>query len=250
MLLDGRSHEALAACDVTLIASGTATLEAALFKRPMVIAYSMHALSWQIDEAHELPAVGRPAEHPVRDFVVPELLQDDATPEALAARALAWLDDAAARARRCSARFDDTAPRAAARHRAHCHRCDRRSSRRAEQLGAALVDVAGPRRRRRRGRPRPAGRAGRRRRGDPRRPAADPRPGRFEGADAARRASALYDEIRAKALCCCGRARRRVEEIDTLNILQATLLAMRRAVDGLRLKPAQGAGRRQPACRC
>ena len=45
-LLDGRSHEALAACDVTLIASGTATLEAALFKRPMVITYRMHALRW------------------------------------------------------------------------------------------------------------------------------------------------------------------------------------------------------------
>lgn len=46
----------------------------------------------------------------------------------------------------------------------------------------------------------------------------------------------LYDEIRAKALCC-SIAQASVEEIDNLNILQATLLAMRRAVDGLRLKP-------------
>ncbi|WP_309681556.1 ribonuclease HII [Polaromonas sp.] len=46
----------------------------------------------------------------------------------------------------------------------------------------------------------------------------------------------LYDEIRAKALCC-SIAQASVEEIDSLNILQATLLAMRRAVDGLRLKP-------------
>jgi len=48
----------------------------------------------------------------------------------------------------------------------------------------------------------------------------------------------LYDEIRAKALCCCV-AEASVDEIDTLNILQATLLAMRRAVEGLRLKPAR-----------
>ncbi len=48
----------------------------------------------------------------------------------------------------------------------------------------------------------------------------------------------LYDEIRAKALCCSV-AEASVEEIDTLNILQATLLAMRRAVEGLRLKPAK-----------
>jgi ribonuclease HII len=46
----------------------------------------------------------------------------------------------------------------------------------------------------------------------------------------------LFDEIRARALCCCI-AEASVEEIDTLNILQATLLAMRRAVEGLRLKP-------------
>ena len=46
----------------------------------------------------------------------------------------------------------------------------------------------------------------------------------------------LFDEIRAKALCCCI-AQASVEEIDALNILQATLLAMRRAVEGLRLRP-------------
>lgn len=48
----------------------------------------------------------------------------------------------------------------------------------------------------------------------------------------------LYDEIRAKALCC-SIAEASVEEIDALNILQATLLAMRRAVEGLRLKPSK-----------
>lgn len=53
----------------------------------------------------------------------------------------------------------------------------------------------------------------------------------------ARRRESLYDEIRAKALCCCI-AEASVEEIDELNILQATMLAMRRAVEGLRLKPA------------
>jgi ribonuclease HII len=51
-----------------------------------------------------------------------------------------------------------------------------------------------------------------------------------------RRRDRLYDEIRAKALCCCV-AEASVQEIDALNILQATLLAMRRAVDGLRLRP-------------
>ena len=52
----------------------------------------------------------------------------------------------------------------------------------------------------------------------------------------ARRRELLYDEIRAKALCC-SIALASVEEIDQINILQATLLAMRRAVEGLRLKP-------------
>jgi len=53
-----------------------------------------------------------------------------------------------------------------------------------------------------------------------------------------RRRESLYDEIRAKALCCSV-AQASVEEIDQINILQATLLAMRRAVEGLRLKPVK-----------
>lgn len=53
----------------------------------------------------------------------------------------------------------------------------------------------------------------------------------------ARQRERLFDEIRAKALCCCI-AEATVEEIDEINILQATMLAMRRAVEGLRLKPA------------
>ena len=92
LILQGRSHEVLAACDVTLIASGTATLEAALFKRPMVIAYNMHWLSWIIMRRKQLqPWVGLP-NILSNDFVVPELLQDAATPAALADATLAWLD--------------------------------------------------------------------------------------------------------------------------------------------------------------
>jgi len=91
-LLDGRSHEALAACDVTLIASGTATLEAALFKRPMVIAYRMNALSWQLMRRMRYQAwVGLP-NILCREFVVPERLQGQADPATLAADVLAWLD--------------------------------------------------------------------------------------------------------------------------------------------------------------
>lgn len=94
-LLHGQSHAALAACDVTLIASGTATLEAALFKRPMVIAYNMHPLSWWLMQRQQLqPWVGLP-NILSRDFVVPELLQDAATPEALAQATLAWFDEPA-----------------------------------------------------------------------------------------------------------------------------------------------------------
>ncbi|RDI00481.1 lipid-A-disaccharide synthase [Caldimonas thermodepolymerans] len=92
-LLDGRSHEVLAACDTVLIASGTATLEAALFKKPMVITYSMHWLSAAImRRMGYLPWVGLP-NILCREFVVPELLQEAATPQSLADATLAWLDD-------------------------------------------------------------------------------------------------------------------------------------------------------------
>ena len=92
-LLDGQSHEALAACDVAVVASGTATLEAALFKRPMVITYAMHAVSWQMMKRMKYqPWVGLP-NILLRDFAVPELIQGDATPERLAHAAIAWLDD-------------------------------------------------------------------------------------------------------------------------------------------------------------
>lgn len=91
-IVEGRSHEVLAACDVTLIASGTATLEAALFKRPMVIAYNMHSLSWRIMRSKQLqPWVGLP-NILCGDFVVPEFIQDNATPDALASATLDWLD--------------------------------------------------------------------------------------------------------------------------------------------------------------
>ena len=100
-VVTGQSHAALAACDVTLIASGTATLEAALFKRPMVIAYHMNWLSWKLHQRKMLqPWVGLP-NILAGEFLVPELLQQAATPAALARETLAWLaDDQATLARR------------------------------------------------------------------------------------------------------------------------------------------------------
>ena len=102
--IDGQSHAALAACDVALVASGTATLEAALFKRPMVIAYRMNPLSWQIMKRMRYqPWVGLP-NILCGEFVVPELIQERCTPPALAQATLAWLDDRAA-AERLAQRF-------------------------------------------------------------------------------------------------------------------------------------------------
>ena len=92
-LLDGKSHEALAACDLALVASGTAALEAALFKRPMVITYHLAWLNWQrMKRMRYQPWVGLP-NILCGEFVVPELIQDAATPEALAREGGAWLDD-------------------------------------------------------------------------------------------------------------------------------------------------------------
>jgi len=92
-IVNGQSHTVLAACDVTLIASGTATLEAALYKRPMVIAYRMGWLSWQIMRRKQLqPWVGLP-NILSSEFIVPELLQEQASPQALASAVLQWLDD-------------------------------------------------------------------------------------------------------------------------------------------------------------
>lgn len=90
-IIQGQSHAVMAAADVAMVASGTATLEAALFKCPMVIAYAMPWLSWQIIERKRLqPWVGLP-NILCRDFVVPELLQSQATPQALAACVSDWL---------------------------------------------------------------------------------------------------------------------------------------------------------------
>jgi len=83
-LLFGHAQDALAACDAAIVASGTATLEAALLKAPMVIAYRLSPLSWQLmRRMHLQPWVGLPNILSGR-FVVPEFLQDDATPENLA----------------------------------------------------------------------------------------------------------------------------------------------------------------------
>lgn len=95
-LVSGRSREVMAAADAILLASGTATLEAALLKRPMVVAYRMAAFSWWLisrlarTEYAALPNVlaGR--------ALVPELLQDGATPEAMADSLERLLDSEAA----------------------------------------------------------------------------------------------------------------------------------------------------------
>jgi len=92
-ILFGHAHDAMAAADVVIVASGTATLEAALLKKPMVITYRMPTLSWQLLKRMRLqPYVGLP-NILAGKFVVPELLQDDSTPEKLAEATIKLISD-------------------------------------------------------------------------------------------------------------------------------------------------------------
>ena len=92
-LLDGMADEVFEASDVVLIASGTATLQAALWKKPMVISYKVPWLTAQIMKRQGyLPYVGLP-NILCGEFVVPELLQNDATPENLANALQDWLEN-------------------------------------------------------------------------------------------------------------------------------------------------------------
>ncbi len=98
-LLFGHSHDALAAADLALVASGTATLEAALFKTPMVIAYRQSPLTWALMRSmFYLPYVGLPNVL-AGEKLVPELIQDEASPAALAGALLTLLRDTAAQRR-------------------------------------------------------------------------------------------------------------------------------------------------------
>jgi lipid-A-disaccharide synthase len=118
-VLFGHAREALAACDVALVASGTATLETALARKPMVITYKVAGLTARLMmRIATVPYVGLP-NIIAGEFVVPEILQDDATPENLAQAVLNSLNDPVV-GRKLSERFDrirrtlrcDTAARA------------------------------------------------------------------------------------------------------------------------------------------
>ncbi|WP_062060600.1 lipid-A-disaccharide synthase [Cellvibrio sp. OA-2007] len=92
-LLNGHSHEAMAAADVVLVASGTVTLEALLLKKPMVVAYKMASLTFKIlSWLVKTPWVSLP-NLLAQKMLVPELLQDKATPEALSAAVMNYFDN-------------------------------------------------------------------------------------------------------------------------------------------------------------
>jgi len=98
-IVDGQSHTVIAAADAVLVASGTATLEVALFKKPMVIAYKVMRASWEImRHMGYQPWIGLP-NILAREFLVPELLQNAATPQAMADAVWQQLNDAPHRLR-------------------------------------------------------------------------------------------------------------------------------------------------------
>ncbi|MEO1957877.1 MAG: lipid-A-disaccharide synthase [Methylophilaceae bacterium] len=92
-LLFSHAHDAMEAADFVVVASGTATLEAALLKKPMIITYRMSTISWWLLKAMRyIPYVGLPNVL-ANKYIVPELLQKNATPEKLNATMVAMLED-------------------------------------------------------------------------------------------------------------------------------------------------------------
>ena len=92
-ILFGHARDAIAACDVALVASGTATLETALARKPMVITYKVAELTFRLmSKMWTMPWLGLP-NIIAGEFLVPEILQHDATPENLAQAVLNSLND-------------------------------------------------------------------------------------------------------------------------------------------------------------
>ncbi|KAG0194698.1 hypothetical protein DFQ28_007844 [Apophysomyces sp. BC1034] len=251
-LTEGNAQTAMTAADAVLVKSGTVTLEAALLKKPMVISYKVPWLTGQIMRRQGyLPYVGLPNILAGR-FIVPEILQHFATPEALADAMLLQLNDDANR-RTLVDLFTDM------HHRLRCNT--------AERAAEVVVDVGTPmsagrtRVLRRQAAPATVQRgldfddpsellcgvdeAGRGPLAGPVLAAAvilDPAAPRIRGLDDSKALSAatrekLFDRIIERSLAYCV-ASASVDEIDTLNILHATMLAMQRAVLGLALTPA------------
>lgn len=105
-LVSGRSREVMAAADVVLLASGTATLEAMLLKKPMVVGYRLSNFSYRLlSRLVKIPHIALP-NLLARQALVPELIQDAATPEALGAAILSQLQDTSERAQVKSAFTD------------------------------------------------------------------------------------------------------------------------------------------------